>query len=119
MWSPSEPIFAGQLDWLAGKGVMPDQVALDVGIGFGKTLEHNLRLLATMGCFRTFTRPLVLGCHGNRSSASCWEWRLPDVSASLACAVWAVSQGAQIVRTHDVAATRQAVRMAEALRNRT
>ena len=111
--------FAERLAWLAGAGVAPERVALDVGIGFGKTLEHNLRLLAAMGSFRKFTRPLVLGVSrksfiGKLLGAEVTE-RLP---ASLACAVWAVLQGAQVVRTHDVAATRQAVRMAGALRER-
>ena len=114
-----EGFFAGQLSRLPGAGVRPEQVALDVGIGFGKTLEHNLRLLAAMGSFRKFTRPLVLGVSRKSFIGKLLgvdvEDRLP---ASLACAAWAVSQAVPIVRTHDVAATRQAVRMAEALRDR-
>ena len=114
-----EGFFAGQLSRLAGAGVRPEQVALDVGIGFGKTLEHNLRLLAAMGSFRKFTRPLVLGVSRKSFIGKLLgvdvEDRLP---ASLACAAWAVAQAVPIVRTHDLAATRQAVRMAEALRDR-
>jgi dihydropteroate synthase len=115
-----EEFFAGQLAGLADAGVAPEQVALDVGIGFGKTLEHNLRLLRALGSFRKFTRPLVLGVSRKSFIGKLLgvgvEDRLP---ASLACAVWAVAQGVPIVRTHDVAATRQAVRMAEALRDGT
>jgi len=114
-----QAFFADRLAGLAAAGVSPEQVALDVGIGFGKSLEHNLQLLAAMGCFRNFTRPLVLGVSrksfiGKLLGAEANE-RLP---ASLACAAWAVHQGAAVVRTHDVAATWQAVRMTEALRNR-
>jgi dihydropteroate synthase len=112
--------FDERLARLAAAGVKVEQVALDVGIGFGKTLEHNLQLLAAMESFRRFTRPLVLGASRKSFIGKLLgvgvEDRLP---ASIACAVWAVEHGVQVVRTHDVAATRQAVRMVEALRDRT
>jgi dihydropteroate synthase len=97
-------------------GVMPEQVVLDAGIGFGKTLEHNLALLANLRSFTKLRRPLLVGVSrksfiGKLLGADVNE-RLP---ASLACAILAVESGAQIIRTHDVAATVQAVRMAEAL----
>ena len=102
--------FGERLNRLAACGVTAGQVALDVGIGFGKRLEDNLQLLAHLQAFTKWGRPLVLGASrksfmGKMSGASLKE-RLP---ASLACACWAVEQGAQIIRTHDVAATRQAV----------
>jgi dihydropteroate synthase len=108
--------FARQLARLTAAGVRAEQVVLDPGIGFGKTLEHNLRLLATVDCFRRFNRPLLLGASrksflGQLLGVPAAE-RLPG---SLACAAWAVLRGVQIVRTHDVAATRQVVRTLEAL----
>jgi dihydropteroate synthase len=97
-------------------GVLPEQVVLDVGIGFGKTLEDNLQLLANLKHFARLRRPLLLGV--SRKSfiqkllgAEVNE-RLP---ASLACAILAVEAGMQIIRTHDVAETLQAVRLAEAV----
>ena len=89
---------------------------LDAGIGFGKTLEHNLQLLAGLRSFTKWRRPLLLGVSrksfiGKLLGADVNE-RLP---ASLACATLAVASGVQIIRTHDVAETVQAVRMAEAL----
>jgi dihydropteroate synthase len=109
--------FSGQLAELLNDGVAVEQVALDVGIGFGKTLEHNLQLLAGLRTFTKWHRPLVLGV--SRKSfiqqllGADVEERLP---ASLACTVLALAGGGmQMVRTHDVAETVQAVRMAEAL----
>ena len=97
-------------------GVIPEQVALDVGIGFGKTPEQNLSLLANLRSFTKLRRPLLLGVSrksfiGKLLGAEVNE-RLP---ASLACATLAVESGVQIIRTHDVAETVQAVRMTEAV----
>jgi len=108
--------FGGRLARLAACGVPAEQVALDVGIGFGKRLEDNLQLLARLGAFTKWNRPLLLGASrksfmGPVSGASPQD-RLP---ASLACACWAAQQGAGIIRTHDVAATRQAVGMTRCL----
>jgi dihydropteroate synthase len=97
-------------------GVVPDQVVLDVGVGFGKNPEHNLQLLANLRNFTRLRRPLLVGASrksflGKLLGADVNE-RLP---ASLACATLAVESGAQIIRTHDVAETVQAVRLTEAL----
>ncbi len=108
--------FEERLNRLAGVGVNPEQIILDVGIGFGKSLEHNLELLRRWSSFRKWNRPLLLGVSRksfiNQLLGGKATERLP---ASLACACWAVQSGAQIIRTHDVAATRQAVRMTETL----
>lgn len=102
-------------------GVSSEQIILDPGIGFGKTCEHNLELLARLGHFRTYQRPLLVGASrkafiGQVTNAKNAVERLPG---SLACAIAAVTAGAQIIRTHDVAATRQALRMTEAIQART
>jgi dihydropteroate synthase len=111
--------FGGRLARLAACGVPAEQVALDVGIGFGKRLEDNLQLLARLRAFTKWQRPLVLGASrksflGQMSGVSLPE-RLPS---SLACACWAAQQGAGIIRTHDVAATRQALGLTGALMQR-
>jgi dihydropteroate synthase len=85
-------------------------------MGFGKSLDHNLRLLGALGRFRGQGRPLMLGA--SRKSfvgkllGSPSADRLP---ASLACACLAVEAGAAIIRAHDVVETVQAVRMTEAV----
>jgi dihydropteroate synthase len=95
-------------------GIAMEQVILDVGIGFGKTPEHNLSLLAGLKTFARWRRPLLVGVSRKSFIGKLLgvetENRLP---ASLACAILAVRDGANIIRTHDVAATVQAVRMAE------
>lgn len=108
--------FSERLERLAEAGLKPEQVALDPGIGFGKTAEHNLQLLAGLQSLTRFGRPLLVGVSrksfiGKTLGAEVGQ-RLP---ASLACAGWAVEHGAQIIRAHDVAETVQAVRMTEAL----
>jgi dihydropteroate synthase len=97
-------------------GIAAEQVLLDPGIGFGKTLEHNLQLLASLRGFTKWRRPLLLGVSRKsfieKLTGAKLNERLP---ASLACATLAVESGVQIIRTHDVAETVQAVRMAEAI----
>ena len=115
-----EDFFGERLGRLEASGIAAGQVVLDVGIGFGKTVEHNLQLLAALRRFTKWQRPLLLGASrksfiGGVLGAEVAA-RLP---ASLACAVWAVASGVQMVRTHDVVETVQAVRLAEAVLART
>ncbi len=111
--------FQERLGKLKAAGISREQVVFDPGIGFGKTLEQNLQLLAGLQSFTKSKRPLLLGVSrksfiGKLLGADVNE-RLP---ASLACAILAVASGVQIIRTHDVAETVQALRMAEALLSR-
>ena len=108
--------FEDRLKRLLSCGVNPEQVVLDAGLGFGKRMEDNLRLLANLRRFTRWERPLLVGASrksfvGAASGAKVQE-RLPP---SLACACWGVANGAGIIRCHDVAATRHALRMTEAL----
>jgi len=108
--------FSDRLARMSGCGLSAEQIILDAGIGFGKTLEHNLQLLGALGSFQKLGRPLLLGA--SRKSfigqllGAAPAARLP---ASLACASLAVAAGVQIIRTHDVAETVQAVRVTEAV----
>jgi len=111
-----DEFFAAQLEKLAAAGVAAEQVIMDPGIGFGKTLEHNLQLLAALRRFGNFHRPVLLGVSRKsfmeKFSGAGLNQRLP---ASLACATLAVASGVQLIRTHDVLETVQAVRLAEAI----
>ncbi|MSU62849.1 MAG: dihydropteroate synthase [Pedosphaera sp.] len=109
--------FDERMSKLAEAGVLRERVVLDVGIGFGKTIEHNLELLRHLKAFRRFERPLLLGVSrksflGRITGGADVAGRLP---AALACVCWAVQQGVQIVRTHDVVETLNAVRTTERL----
>jgi dihydropteroate synthase len=111
--------FSGRLKKLRAAGIAPEQIIFDPGIGFGKTLEHNLQLLANLEIFAKLKRPLLLGVSRKsfieKISGAKLNERLP---ASLACATLAVESGVQIIRTHDAAETIQALRMAEAILSR-
>lgn len=101
---------------LSDCGVGREQLILDPGIGFGKTVEHNLQLLGAARAFARFERPLLVGVSrksfiGKLLGAEP-SGRLPG---ALACACLAVAAGVQIVRAHDVAETVQAIRMTEAI----
>jgi dihydropteroate synthase len=111
--------FLERLNALTAFGVTPEQIVFDPGIGFGKNLEQNLRIIGQFGSFLRLRRPLLLGV--SRKSfieklfASGVNERLP---ASLACAILGIESGACIIRAHDVAETVQAIRMAEAVLQR-
>jgi dihydropteroate synthase len=108
--------FRERLEKLNAGGIATDQVVFDPGIGFGKMPEHNLQLVAGLRGFTKWSRPLLLGVSRKsfieKFSGAKLNERLP---ASLACAILAIESGVQIIRTHDVRETLQAVRMAEAV----
>ncbi len=87
-------------------GLSRQQILLDPGFGFGKTLEHNLTLLGNLAFFKKLGCPLLVGLSRKSMFGAIVnkppEQRLP---ASLSAALIAILQGAAIVRTHDVAAT--------------
>jgi len=107
--------FSERIERLSYCGMAFEQLILDPGIGFGKTLEHNLRLLANLRGFARFGRPLVLGV--SRKSFLGKMARTPGspLPGALACASLAVEDGVQIIRAHDVAETVSAIRMTEAI----
>ncbi len=108
--------FRARLQQLSGCGVRPEQIILDPGIGFGKTVEHNMLLLGALRQFAGLARPLLVGVSRKsflqQVTGAGPLGRLP---AALACTVLAVAAGARVVRTHDVTETLQAIRMAEAV----
>lgn len=114
--SEVERFFVERLSRMQNCGVALEQVILDPGIGFGKTLDHNLQLLGDLRRFAVTGRPLLVGV--SRKSFMGKMLNVPAAGrlpAGLACAILAVESGVQIVRTHDVAETVQALRMAEAI----
>lgn len=100
-------------------GIAAEQIVLDPGIGFGKTAAHNFELLARLGEFAALGRPLLVGLSRKRflseGGALLPEQRLEGGLAATAIAVFL---GARVIRTHDVAATLRAVRIAQAIADR-
>lgn len=97
-------------------GVDEKKILIDPGFGFGKTLEHNLELLRNLSELKSVGAPVLVGL--SRKSMIGKAIGLPvdkRLHASVALAILAVRTGASVIRLHDVAATREAVRMVEAV----
>ncbi len=101
-------------------GISPAQVVLDPGIGFGKTPEHNLELLARLEEFRCLGRPLCLGVSRKGFLGKVLGRPVGErLAGGLAAVCHAQARGAvQLVRVHDVAPTRDAVTLFAALEER-
>ena len=107
-----------RLAYAVSAGVREELVCLDPGIGFGKTVEHNVELVRRLDVLRALGRPIVVGFSRKRSLG-----RLvgePDattgpLAASLAAAVTAFERGATILRVHDVRETVEALAVAKAV----
>jgi dihydropteroate synthase len=100
-------------------GMAPDAICVDPGIGFGKTLAHNLTLLKRLDALRPIGKPILVG-PSRKSFIGALLDSLPPaerLEGTLAACVMAAVAGAHIVRVHDVAAVRRAVRVAEAIRD--
>jgi len=92
------------------RGIDTARIAVDPGFGFGKSIEHNFTLLSELSVLQRMHRPLVVGL-SRKSMLSTARKRHVDqrLPASVAAALLAVERGANIVRVHDVAATRDAL----------
>ena len=102
----------------AAAGIERDRLCLDPGFGFGKSTVHNLELLAHLEEFADLGLPLSVGLSRKSLVAALTGRALTErLAGSLALATIAVLHGARIVRAHDVAASVDAVRVANALRN--
>ena len=104
---------AARIEAALAAGIARDRIAIDPGIGFGKTLEHNLALIRRLSLFHGLGAPILLGVSRKRmigaiAGESRPEQRMPG---SLALALAGVAQGVQMLRVHDAAETRQALRL--------
>ncbi len=98
-------------------GVSPDQIAVDPGIGFAKESSHNVALLRALTAFDVFGRTVLIGVSRKRfigALSEAADGRDRD-AGSLAAGLFALSQGARVLRVHDVASTVRAVRVWQAL----
>ncbi|TXI02204.1 MAG: dihydropteroate synthase [Pseudorhodobacter sp.] len=97
-------------------GIPEGRLAIDPGIGFGKTLEHNLALLARLSLFHNLGVPVLLGASRKRfiGTIGAEAEAARRMPGSLAVALAGVAQGMQMIRVHDVAETRQALRLWQA-----
>ena len=107
--------FVEQIARCENAGIPKSKLILDPGFGFGKNLNHNYQLLARLAEFHHFGLPLLVGM-SRKSMVGQLLHVSPEqrVTGSVACAVIAAMQGAQIVRVHDVKETVEAMRVVEA-----
>lgn len=97
-------------------GIIRDNIILDVGIGFGKRLSHNLDLIKNLGHFKKFGCELLVGASRKSMIDMITPSKVEDrLGGSLAIHLKAIEQGASILRVHDVKEHKQAVEVANAI----
>lgn len=105
--------FEERLDFVQALGISRDKIIIDPGIGFGKRLEHNLELLANLKSFKRLRAPLLVGISRKtflRQITGVDPPKKRDIP-TLGATVWAVLQGANIVRVHNVEWTKQVLQV--------
>lgn len=102
---------------LEAAGIPRSRIVTDPGIGFGKTMAHNLALMARLSLFHTLGCPMLLGASRKGFIKVIGRAPMPErrVGGSVAVALEGIAQGAQIVRVHDVDDTRQALHLWQAV----
>jgi dihydropteroate synthase len=106
-----------RLSFAVSQGVREEQVLLDPGIGFGKTLEHNLLLLRHLDRFVALGRPVVLGTSRKRFLGAILDAEPQDrLFGTVATTVMGALAGAAVFRVHDVRPNVEALRVTEAVR---
>jgi dihydropteroate synthase len=97
-------------------GIAPESIALDPGLGFGKRYEHSLALLKHLDHLTALGAPLLVGVSRKSFIGEVLGRGVEErLYGGLGLAAWAVSRGAHVLRTHDVAPTRDAIRMVSAV----
>jgi dihydropteroate synthase len=108
----------GRLAFAVAAGVPEDRICLDPGIGFGKSTQHNLALLAGLGAIAELGRPVLVGVSRKRFLARILgdgQGTVGPLGASVAAAVMAYERGASILRVHEVREHVHALTAAQAL----
>jgi len=101
---------------LVAAGVVPERICIDPGFGFGKTLEHNVELLRRLPSLAEQGLPLLVGLSRKSMLGALTGQPVgARVYASVAAALLAAQRGASVLRVHDVAATRDALRIWQAI----
>ena len=99
-------------------GISKDNLILDPGFGFGKTLEHNYQLLAHLDKFHTFGLPILAGMSRKSMIFKLLDKKPADcMVGSVTCATIAAIKGAQIIRVHDVEDTLEAMQIIKMMNN--
>ncbi len=107
---------AERIEFAVSEGVDEERIWVDPGIGFGKTVEHNLELHRRLGELRDLGRPIVFGSSRKSFIGKLTGAEVDDrIGGTIASNVIAYANGAEVLRVHDVAPMRQALTVAEAI----
>jgi len=105
--------FLERLDFAQSRGVKPENIVLDPGIGFGKLLEHNLTIIAECGRFLEIGRPVLIGTSRKRFIGEILDRKVDKrLFGTIGSCVAALYSGARIFRVHDVGPVREAIEVA-------
>ena len=97
-------------------GIQRDRITIDPGFGFGKNDEHNLCLLTSLKDFHKVGQPIMVGFSRKGMLGGLTGQPVDQrLAAGIAAAVIAIKKGANIIRTHDVASTIDAIKVAQAV----
>ncbi|WP_289041792.1 dihydropteroate synthase [uncultured Aliiroseovarius sp.] len=109
-----------RIAFATSRGIARERIVTDPGIGFGKTLEHNVTLLRNLSLLHDLGLPILLGVSRKRFIGTIGQAdKAKDrMAGSLAVALHGTQQGAQILRVHDTYETRQAIRLQQAMMER-
>lgn len=98
------------------KGIQPDQILIDPGIGFGKTTEHNLEILRQLRDFQSLNKPILIGTSKKSFIGKTLGLPVDDrMEGTAATVAWAIAHGADVVRVHDVKAMCRVAQMTDAI----
>ncbi len=97
-------------------GIDEERIVIDPGIGFGKSAQHNLEIINKLSELKSLGRPILIGVSRKSFIGNVLNLPLQErLEGSLAATCLAVTQGARIVRTHDVKETRRAIDLTQAI----
>ena len=107
----------GSIDLAKKAGIKDNKIIIDPGIGFGKTVEHNLEILQTLRRFKKLGYPLCVGASRKSFIGKILGSKDPEdrLAGSLAAAAAAAMNGANIIRAHDVGLTRQVLKIVDSI----
>jgi dihydropteroate synthase len=116
--SDANAFFSYSIELATRAGIPIEAIVLDPGIGFGKTPEQSMQVIAQLGTFKRFGLPLLVGASRKRFiDAVSPSEPIERLGGSIAAHAMAYLNGAAIIRTHDVAETIQALRVAAAIQD--
>jgi dihydropteroate synthase len=120
------PVLIEIYDWLEARieaavaaGISRERIIVDPGFGFGKSVQHNLRIMNGLAMLHGLGCPIMVGASRKRAIGALSNEAPPDkrLAGSIALALKAAEQGAQLIRVHDVPETIQALRVWRGLRD--